>query len=337
MDEYTCLVLITRGTTIFLLAEAIEVRISLEDIFHLSSTGITKHPLGSVYNNCYISYGLRLGDACAKHAEDTFHAKRILIISLGTVARSSTGLKDLQEALGNKVVGVTSGLRPNTYFGDDCRKLDVDLIVTLGGGSLSDASKLVALVIPVICVATTLSGGEFTSPAGATDDRDNIKYQFITDTPAIRLVILDAEFVTAFTPIDARRTRRPRWMLKRLLCQMASINAISAIARVYTPPGGPHAIGHMLGPLGVGHGETSGILLAAVCKYNARHRANLDRQVAMRNLAEREGLKEGVADLGDILTVLVQALDMPTKLADVGVSRENLLDPFAATNPMVEK
>jgi alcohol dehydrogenase class IV len=49
----------------------------------------------------------------------------------------------------------------------------------------------------------------------------------------------------------------------RLLCQMASIDAVASCARVYSPVGGSHAIGHILGPFGVVHGATSGILLPA--------------------------------------------------------------------------
>jgi alcohol dehydrogenase class IV len=138
----------------------------------------------------------------------------------------------------------------------------------------------------------------------------------------------------------------------RLLCQLATLNAIAASFRVYTPNGASHAIGHMLGPFGVGHGDTSGILLPAVCKYNARHGANVGRQeiVAgilwgipeMRRLAESKGLKEGTADLGDLLDVLVRGLGMPRTLAEVGVGRHrleqlaeySLLDVWSATNPV---
>ncbi|KAJ7136801.1 hypothetical protein C8R44DRAFT_767911 [Mycena epipterygia] len=138
----------------------------------------------------------------------------------------------------------------------------------------------------------------------------------------------------------------------RLLCQMASLDTIAALARVYTPLGASHAIGHMLGPFGVGHGQTSGILLPATCKYNAHHKANIDRQnivtailwgvPEMERLAESKGLQKGVADLGDLLDVLVRALGMPKTLAEVGVGRDkldqlaeySLLDVWSATNPV---
>lgn len=244
-----------------------------------------------------------------------------------------------------------------------------------------------------MCIATTLSGGEFTLAAGATDDRDDKKYQFIVG-PAIQLVIFDAKLVTDHTPLslllpsgiravdhcvetlcsllcnevtEMHATNSLQQLVPALLrskaddsktdvearhlCQMASVDAIASF-RVYTPCGASHAIGHMLGPFGVGHGQTSGILLPAVCKYNALHRANLDRQAIvttilwgvpeMRRLAENKGLKEDRADLGDLLDVLVRALGMPRTLAEVGVRRErldqlaeySLLDVWSATNPV---
>lgn len=64
----------------------------------------------------------------------------------------------------------------------------------------------------------------------------------------------------------------------RHLCQMGVVDAVSAVSSG-VPMGASHAIGHQLGPLGVSHGETSCILLPAVCKYNAVKGANCERQV----------------------------------------------------------
>ncbi|KAJ7448519.1 hypothetical protein FB451DRAFT_1532744 [Mycena latifolia] len=381
-----------------------------------------------VFNNaCNISYGLPFHEACAKHAEDTFHAHRVFVISSGTLARSTSALKDLERALGSKFAGVKYGLKAHTYLDEiiaimeECRALNVDLIVTLGGGSLTDAAKMVALglandvthsagflklpatgtvgtpakppTIPVVCIATTLSGAEFTLAAGATDERDNQKHQFIVGK-AIRLIIFDAQFVTDTTPLSLflqsgvraidhsvegicspfcnaatqmHATKALRQLVPALLRskaddakkdvearhlgQMASVDAIASF-RVYTPAGASHAIGHMLGPFGVGHGATSAILLPAVCKFNASHGTDLSRQQIvksilwgvpeMRRLAESNGLTEGVADLGDLLDVLLRALGMPRTLAEVGVGRDkleqlaeySLLDRWAVTNPV---
>jgi hypothetical protein len=64
---------------------------------------------------------------------------------------------------------------------------------------------------------------------------------------------------------------------------MGVIQAMSAVSSG-VPMGASHAIGHQLGPLGVGHGETSCILLPAVCKWNARVGANFERQEHARKI-----------------------------------------------------
>lgn len=89
-----------------------------------------------------------------------------------------------------------------------------------------------------------------------------------------------------------------------------------------------------LGPLGVGHGETSCILLPAVCKYNAAHNANnhrqdLVRQFLLHNADVQDVLKTrsvdtSIADLGDVLDAVIRNLGMPRTLRDVGVGREKL-------------
>jgi alcohol dehydrogenase class IV len=57
----------------------------------------------------------------------------------------------------------------------------------------------------------------------------------------------------------------------RFECQAGTMYAIIFVHRKVWA-GASHGIGHMLGPLGkVAHGETSAILLPAVCRYNAKH------------------------------------------------------------------
>ncbi|KAJ6474152.1 putative Fe-containing alcohol dehydrogenase [Mycena sanguinolenta] len=353
---------------------------------------------GNVFNNCDVSFGVPFATACAKHAEDTFHATRIFILSSATLANSTSALADLKAALGAKVAGVKFGFKAHTYFSEifetveECRRLDVDLIVTLGGGSLSDFAKMITFVlannvhnavellklptlmtmgtvppakdptVPVICISTTLSGGEFT-------------------LGSIRLVILDAQLVIDTTPpllflqsgvraidhcIEAlcspyrsevsnmHAKAGLEWLVPgllrckddgdaktdveaRLLCQRAAIDAVASIVRVYTPVGGSHAIGHILGPFGVVHGATSAILLPAT-----DIKASLCGVLEMRRLAESKGLVEGVADLGDVLDALLRELGMARTLREVGVGQDkfdklaefSLGDPFALTNPV---
>ncbi|KAJ7136802.1 hypothetical protein C8R44DRAFT_868913 [Mycena epipterygia] len=155
------------------------------------SLPISRYPrstLSNLFNNCNVSYGLPFQQACAKHAKETFHAKHIFIISSGTLARSTSALKDLQAAL------VSLALANDVIRSEDFLKLPT----ARTAGTVPPAKPC---TVPVICIATTLSGGEFTSACGATDERDNQKHQFIVGT-AIQLVILDAELVTNFTPLS---------------------------------------------------------------------------------------------------------------------------------------
>ncbi|KAJ5764079.1 hypothetical protein N7533_002760 [Penicillium manginii] len=124
-----------------------------------------------------------------------------------------------------------------------------------------------------------------------------------------------------------------------LQCQLGSVDAMAACTSGSVELGASHGIGHQLGPLGVGHGETSCILLPAVCKFNAKHNANRDRQARVREFLLNDPIVSEVlhsrsvdtetADLGDILDAVIRELGMPRSLADVGVGRDKL-DALAA-------
>lgn len=100
----------------------------------------------------HISYGLPFPKACAKHVEETFKANKVYIIASGSLSRNTDYVKKLQSALGSKVVGTRNGMTPHTLWSEileitnDAREKQADLLVTLGAGSLTDASKIIALV-----------------------------------------------------------------------------------------------------------------------------------------------------------------------------------------------
>ncbi|KAL2786658.1 alcohol dehydrogenase [Aspergillus keveii] len=138
----------------------------------------------------------------------------------------------------------------------------------------------------------------------------------------------------------------------RLSSLLGSVDAMAACSTEGIEMGASHGIGHQLGPLGVGHGDTSCILLPAVCKYNARHGVNTEQQARLCAflpgqpgvgdvLASRSLLKEEV-DLGDVLDAIIRELGLPRTLSGVGVTREHLddlatnslRDRWCATNPV---
>lgn len=103
-----------------------------------------------------ISHGIPFAQACARHVEQNFKASRVYILASGTLARTTNVVRTLQQALDGKVVGVRYGMTPHTLWSEcievtkDAKEVDVDLIVTLGGGSLIDAAKIVSLVRAIL-------------------------------------------------------------------------------------------------------------------------------------------------------------------------------------------
>lgn len=98
-------------------------------------------------------------------------------------------------------------------------------------------------------------------------------------------------------------------------------------------------------------GETSCILLPAVCKYNAAHQANIASQQkvatllwslpSVSSILTQKGLQEAEADLGGILDVLFRYMGMPRRLSDFGIKRDqfgqlaenSMHDRWVLTNP----
>jgi alcohol dehydrogenase class IV len=150
------------------------------------------------------------------------------------------------------------------------------------------------------------------------------------------------------------RTKR-EWEAEgpRLTEMMGVIEAMKSMSGG-VPMGASHGIGHQLGPLGVGHGETSCIMLPAVLKYSYKHgdekvRSRQKRvldvlwgdEMVAKVLTER-GLEEGKVDAGDVLDAVIKELGMPRTLNEVGVKREQLdalavnclKDRWLKTNPV---
>lgn len=233
-------------------------------------------------------------------------------------------------------------------------------------------------VVRHVAIPTSLSGGEYQSIAGVTrDDGSNRKCLFEPPTRNPSLVVLDPELTTTtpqriwlstgvravdhcvetlcsllsnekgdsesekallrLVPALIQTHRDPTDLAARFETQRGVILAMSAVGSG-VPLGASHAIGHQLGPLGVGHGETSCIMLPAVCKWNAKVGANNDRQAYTRKVLLRSPVvKELVKakygeydtaveklDLGDLLDLIFREIGMPRSLQDVGVGRDKL-------------
>jgi maleylacetate reductase len=209
--------------------------------------------------------------------------------------------------------------------------------------------------IRVIAIPTTLSAAEFTWWGGAADPERGVKEPFANPMMAPQVVILDPA-MTAETPMHLLLTTGMK-AVDHAAERLASLNsnpyndAVSSVAlRLLStglraahrdhadmgargdlqygafmsmcgswagvPVGLGHAIGHALGAhCAVPHGETSCTLLPAVMRWNAG--ANAARQTLIADALEAKG-----ADASQALADLIAALGLPSRLRDVGVTRD---------------
>ncbi|MEQ1889799.1 MAG: iron-containing alcohol dehydrogenase, partial [Alphaproteobacteria bacterium] len=78
-------------------------------------------------------------------------ATRVFLMVSGTLNRQTDEIEKLQKALGNQCVGVFDNMPAHTPRGaviaaaEQARAAGADLIVTFGGGSITDGAKAVQL------------------------------------------------------------------------------------------------------------------------------------------------------------------------------------------------
>ncbi len=172
-----------------------------------------------------VSFGKPMDQAIAEEVQ-RIGAERVFLMVSGTLNRETDEIEKLRRALGNKVVGEFDKMRPHTPRGDViaaaamAREAKADLIVTFGGGSLTDGAKAVSLclandittpegmdilrsnadgslpdvkppTVRQISIPTTLSGGEFSHVSGVTDERTRVKELFRHPDIMPMAVILD--------------------------------------------------------------------------------------------------------------------------------------------------
>lgn len=370
-----------------------------------------------------ISHGIPFPESCLFHVQSTWKCERLYLLLSGSLVKNTNILDRLRQTLGTKIVGVRVGMRPHTYWLEvlevvnDARPRDIDCIITVGAGSLTDAAKVIVWalannvrstedlsaladrkssryndlnppMIRHIAVPTSLSGGEYASFAGATNDATHAKVLFTPPVQNPGIVVLDPE-IAATTPSrlflgtgvraidhcvetlcslqpneqgDQAARRGLKMLIPALLAWKADSRDLEAVMQAQlgaaesvktslygVEKGGSHAIGHQLGPLGVPHGETSCILLPAVCRYNALKNANVQRQQSLAaelwQLPEVQTImasRKQEDDLAGILDALIRALGLPRTLREVNVGREafetvaenTLSDMWAPTNPV---
>jgi alcohol dehydrogenase class IV len=184
-----------------------------------------------------VIYGRPAAEAVAEIAQRA-GATRVFLMASGTLSRSTDEVSRVRSALGNRCAGLFAAMPAHTprsaviEAAREAREAKADLIVTIGGGSVTDGAKAVQLCLsngittpdamdafrpvpgpdgvmgppplqPVtvrqISVPTTLSAGEFSGIAGVTDERTRVKELFRHAGMIPQAVVLDPA-VTVHTP-----------------------------------------------------------------------------------------------------------------------------------------
>ena len=175
-------------------------------------------------------YGKPAAQALAAEAQ-RIGARRVFLVVSGTMNRATDEVEKVRAALGDRYAGTYDRIPPFTprsavlEAARLARSAGVDLVVTFGGGSVTEGGKMVRLClqhditdvdgfdrfravtrpdgtrfmprfegpsIPQIAIPTTLSAGELTTGGGATDERVKRKFSHGGNPQMIpRTVIFD--------------------------------------------------------------------------------------------------------------------------------------------------
>jgi maleylacetate reductase len=185
-----------------------------------------------------VVFGKPAAEAVAEEAR-RLSATRVFLMVSSSLNRNTDEIARVKAALGNRCAAVWDGMPPHTPRSavlratEQARAVEADLIVTIGGGSITDGAKAVQMCLangirtadaidalrPVkgadgtvsppatmkaptvrqISVPTTISGGEFSAISGVTDERTKVKELLRHPRIMPATVILDPA-VTRHTP-----------------------------------------------------------------------------------------------------------------------------------------
>ncbi|MEX2533221.1 MAG: iron-containing alcohol dehydrogenase [Nitriliruptoraceae bacterium] len=216
---------------------------------------------------------------------------------------------------------------------------------------------------PIIAIPTTLSGAEFTGVAGVTDPLRGVKDLLVSDgltpvtimldpaltvhTPSVlwhasgirgvdhvvegvysktHHLVADSALLGAlsiFATDLAHTSQDPQDLAARERCQLAAMMALMYLPNVAM--GLSHGLGHQLGGrFGVIHGVTSCILLPHVMAYNRPVSAARQALLApaLGILPDRDATTTATA-VADAVAKLISAVEVPTRLRDVGVTTDS--------------
>ena len=164
---------------------------------------------------------------------DRLGAQRAFLMVSGTLRRETDAVENISRALGGRCAAIFDAMPAHTpreaviAATEQARNANADLIVTIGGGSITDGAKAVQLclandirsvaawtasapsraqpppmtapTVRQISVPTTIAGGEFSANAGVTNTATKVKESVRHPLAIPRAVILDPA-ITLHTP-----------------------------------------------------------------------------------------------------------------------------------------
>jgi len=184
-----------------------------------------------------VTLGMPAAEAVAEESSNR-GARKVFILASSHLNQKTDEIRRIEAALGSRHIATHDGIQPHAPRGEilkaaeHARSVGADLIVTVGGGSVTDAGKIMLICLkhnittveqfdnfrtrveedgtvtnPVfdgpdvraICVPTTLSGGEFNPLSGATDEKIKQKQAYSQRDMVPVCVVLDPA-ITLHTP-----------------------------------------------------------------------------------------------------------------------------------------
>lgn len=298
-----------------------------------------------------------------KLQEEVRSADRAFVITGQTLYEKTGLIRRVEALLGEKHAGTFAGIGQHTpgsaveKAAEKAEMAAANLLVSVGGGSVIDGTKAVARQLghpAQVAVPTTLSAAEWAHRTGITDEAKGRKSGFADTKVVPEVVILDPE-ATVHTPeklwlstgiraldhavegvlygdehpvtdvTGLEGMRRLFEYLPRSKTGPEDLDArgelqvaawLSYFAPLNTPMGLSHALGRRLGAsYNVPHGITSCITLAPSLEV-MREKIPEGRWNA---LSESLG-----GDPPELIVGLVEGLELPNQLREVGVPEEDL-------------
>jgi maleylacetate reductase len=183
-----------------------------------------------------VIYGMPFQEALHQEFQ-LAEARRVFLLASSTLERQTDVVAEIRACLGSRLAGVFTGMGAHTPRTDvvaaanGARDAGADMLLTVGGGSLTDAAKLISIclanditapdqldafrmpmtggrdaapayrapTVSSVIMPTTLSAGEFSAAAGCTDTVKKRKEAYYHPDAIPRTVILDPQ-LTVHTP-----------------------------------------------------------------------------------------------------------------------------------------